>query len=88
MLIFSVKRGRKGEPKFQKSKGKPNAEVDESSPVIQAFREYQTELDSRHDKHERLVKLSRDVTIESKRIIFLLHRYSRCIHYSPYIKFQ
>ena len=31
-------------------------------------------MDKRHDKKERLVKLSRDITIESKRIIFLLHR--------------
>ena len=38
------------------------------------FQQYQTELDGSHDKRERLVKLSRDVTIQSKRIIFLLHR--------------
>ena len=31
-------------------------------------------LDARHDKHERIVKFSRDITIESKRAIFLLHR--------------
>ncbi|XP_075780851.1 translin-associated protein X isoform X1 [Pelodiscus sinensis] len=35
---------------------------------------FQLELDTRHDKYERLVKLSRDITIESKRTIFLLHR--------------
>ncbi|XP_006006876.1 translin-associated protein X isoform X3 [Latimeria chalumnae] len=35
---------------------------------------FQQELDTRHDKFERLVKLSRDITIESKRTIFLLHR--------------
>jgi len=28
----------------------------------------------RHDKRERIVKISRDITIESKRIIFALHR--------------
>ncbi|XP_060585578.1 translin-associated protein X-like [Ruditapes philippinarum] len=49
-------------------------DVDESSPVIQMFRGFQQELDQRHDKHERIVKLSRDITIESKRAIFLLHR--------------
>ena len=38
------------------------------------FSEYRGELDARHDKHERLVKLSRDTTIHSKRAIFLLHR--------------
>lgn len=45
-----------------------------SSSVIAAFRGFQQELDTKHDKYERLVKLSRDVTIESKRTIFLLHR--------------
>uniref|UniRef100_A0A3Q4HVK0 Translin-associated protein X n=1 Tax=Neolamprologus brichardi TaxID=32507 RepID=A0A3Q4HVK0_NEOBR len=35
---------------------------------------FQQELDTKHDKYERLVKISRDVTIESKRTIFLLHR--------------
>ncbi|XP_077585023.1 translin-associated protein X [Stigmatopora nigra] len=45
-----------------------------TSPVIEAFKVFQKELDTKHDKYERLVKLSRDVTIESKRTIFLLHR--------------
>ncbi|XP_062980453.1 translin-associated protein X [Elgaria multicarinata webbii] len=45
-----------------------------SSPVILSFKSFQLELDTRHDKYERLVKLSRDITIESKRTIFLLHR--------------
>ena len=31
-------------------------------------------LDMKHDKQERIVKLSRDITAESKKIIFLLHR--------------
>lgn len=51
-----------------------DASVNQSSPVIGAFRVFQKELDTKHDKHERLVKISRDVTIESKRTIFLLHR--------------
>ena len=38
------------------------------------FQQYQSELDCSHDKRERLVKLSRDITVQSKRIIFLLHR--------------
>lgn len=45
-----------------------------SSPVIAVFKVFQQELDTKHDKYERLVKISRDVTIESKRTIFLLHR--------------
>ncbi|XP_062851899.1 translin-associated protein X [Trichomycterus rosablanca] len=45
-----------------------------SSLVIDAFKVFQQELDTKHDKYEYLVKLSRDITIESKRTIFLLHR--------------
>lgn len=47
---------------------------DVSSAVNSAFKVFQQELDTKHDKHERLVKLSRDITIESKRSIFVLHR--------------
>lgn len=47
--------------------------LDDSNPVICNFRQYAAELDSKHDRHERIFKFSRDITIESKRIIFLLH---------------
>lgn len=49
-----------------------NAE-DSDNPVIQSFYKYSIELDDKHDRYERVVKLSRDITIESKRLIFLLH---------------
>lgn len=49
------------------------SEVDSNNPVIAKFQIYAAELDDKHDRHERLVKSSRDITIESKRIIFLLH---------------
>ncbi|CAG5122466.1 unnamed protein product [Candidula unifasciata] len=48
--------------------------VDVNSAVIEAFQGFQVELDTRNDTYERIVKLSRDITIESKRLIFLLHR--------------
>lgn len=48
--------------------------IDTADPVQKMFGEISLYLDSRHDKREKLVKLSRDVTIESKRIIFCLHR--------------
>lgn len=51
--------------------------INENNSVIQQFRIYSNELDAKHDKFEKLVKLSRDVTIESKRIIFLLHTLDR-----------
>lgn len=51
--------------------------IDTNSPVIKCFQQYAAELDYKHDKYERIVKLSRDITIESKRIIFLLHTLDR-----------
>jgi len=51
----------------------PN-DVDVTNPVVVQFVSYSHLLDDRHDRHERIVKMSRDITIESKRIIFALHR--------------
>lgn len=56
-----------------KQRDETAAVIDESNPVIIAFRQIALELDDKHDRYERIVKLSRDITIESKRIIFLLH---------------
>lgn len=60
------KPGKKGQP------GSPSSTA--TGPYIQMFQEYRKELDTKHDRHERIVKLSRDCTIHSKRVIFLLHR--------------
>lgn len=60
-------------PRAQRKEDKASS-VDSSSPVIIAFKSFQHELDAKHDKYERLVKLGRDITIESKRTIFVLHR--------------
>ena len=83
LCVQTAKRSRRGDGRGHRGGGKDREQsdrgkqqVDVSSPVIQAFLVYQSELDRRHDKYERLVKLSRDVTIESKRTIFLLHRIS------------
>ncbi|XP_046629004.1 translin-associated protein X [Neodiprion virginianus] len=51
--------------------------INENSLVIKQFRVYAAELDSKHDRYEAVVKLSRDITIESKRIIFLLHTFDK-----------
>ena len=40
------------------------------------FQEFRKQLDAGHDKRERLVKLSRDCTVHSKRTIFTLHQFS------------
>lgn len=47
--------------------------IDENNPIVKSFRKYADELGEKHDRYERIVKLSRDITIESKRLIFLLH---------------
>ncbi|XP_033324130.1 translin associated factor X [Megalopta genalis] len=47
--------------------------LDENSLVVQQFRVYAAELDDKHDRYERILKIGRDITIESKRIIYLLH---------------
>ncbi|XP_053314471.1 translin-associated protein X [Spea bombifrons] len=67
------KRKHENFPRSQRKEEKGNC-VDSSSPVILAFKSFQQELDAKHDKYERLVKLGRDITIESKRTIFILHR--------------
>ncbi|KAK9306033.1 hypothetical protein QLX08_003104 [Tetragonisca angustula] len=47
--------------------------MDENSLIVQQFQAYAAELDDKHDRFERIVKIGRDINIESKRIIFLLH---------------
>jgi predicted translin family RNA/ssDNA-binding protein len=44
------------------------------SEIHNLFKYCSSELDKIHDKRERIVKLSRDITVLSKRMIFALHR--------------
>ena len=74
LINFSPGKGRR-EPKRDNPRSDAPP-VDESSVIIQQFLGSQKTLDAKHDRHERLVKLSRDVTIESKRAIFLMQRIS------------
>ena len=61
-----------------KQRSSKQAQTSEAAtgPYVEMFQEYGKELDEKHDRHERIVKLSRDCTIHSKRVIFLLHRVS------------
>ncbi|XP_037294779.1 translin-associated protein X-like [Manduca sexta] len=47
--------------------------VSPDSPILLMFKDIAKRLNERQDRHERLYKLSRDITIESKRIIFQIH---------------
>ncbi|CAD6977206.1 unnamed protein product [Tilletia controversa] len=51
------------------------ASAAQSRPIGQAFAHFSTELDRFQDRRERLIKLSRDVTALSKKLIFHLHRW-------------
>jgi len=42
--------------------------------VLSVFNGFRVKIDDYNDRRERLIKISRDVTIHSKRLIFLLHR--------------
>lgn len=67
-------RGRHGNSERGRGASAELSSEEANSPVVGMFRMFACQLDSKHDRHERLVKKSRDVTIESKRIIFMLHR--------------
>ncbi|KAI8057936.1 Translin [Syncephalis plumigaleata] len=45
-----------------------------STVITQTFEQIRVSLDAHHDRRERLVKCSRDITVASKRLIFALHR--------------
>lgn len=60
--------------RVQKERSESDANM---SDISEEFLNYQKEIDARNDKAERILKIGRDVTIESKRIIFLLHRSSK-----------
>ncbi|TPX31932.1 hypothetical protein SmJEL517_g04846 [Synchytrium microbalum] len=45
-----------------------------SNEISSLFSEFREVLDDTYDRRERIIKISRDVTIYSKRLIFLLHR--------------
>lgn len=44
------------------------------NPFKARFKQYSEQLDETNERYERLVKASRDVTIQSKKVIFQLHR--------------
>ena len=45
-----------------------------NNPFMPAFLHFRAELDEHHDRRERVIKASRDVTALSKKMIFTLQR--------------
>lgn len=43
--------------------------------LLDAFAEYRAELDTHYDRRERIIKQSRDITAQSKKLIFSAHRW-------------
>ncbi|KAL9084597.1 MAG: hypothetical protein Q9159_005146 [Coniocarpon cinnabarinum] len=50
------------------------SDVAQQSPFLPYFEVFRNELDEHHDRRERIVKASRDITAASKKIIFALQR--------------
>ena len=73
MSAATRNRGRSKNKPFKKNEGRKDPEPSKYSEMFLVYRD---ELDARHDKHERLVKASRDCTIHSKRTIFTLHQFT------------
>ncbi|KAJ5464428.1 uncharacterized protein N7458_000114 [Penicillium daleae] len=48
--------------------------TESASPTISIFENFRDELDEHHDRRERIIKASRDITALSKKIIFALQR--------------
>ncbi|KAI0067817.1 Translin [Artomyces pyxidatus] len=44
------------------------------SLIASAFLSFRDDIDDHNDRRERLIKCSRDITIASKKVVFLLHR--------------
>ncbi|KAL6983293.1 hypothetical protein U1Q18_016681 [Sarracenia purpurea var. burkii] len=66
------------EAAMQSSTKRPRTMVTaESSSVKDAFGKYADYLNELNDKRERVVKASRDITINSKKVIFQVHRMSK-----------
>ncbi|KAF9876901.1 hypothetical protein CkaCkLH20_05747 [Colletotrichum karsti] len=60
------KRDRDGNMRTHEAKQKPAAPVTQFTPMFSKFRD---ELDEHHDRRERIIKASRDVTALSKKIV-------------------
>ncbi|OAG42158.1 hypothetical protein AYO21_03612 [Fonsecaea monophora] len=51
-----------------------SSQSETKSPYLPVFEAFRAQLDEHHDRRERIIKVSRDVTAQSKKIIFALQR--------------
>ncbi|RDW87121.1 translin family protein [Aspergillus mulundensis] len=59
---------------MQQSSSATMAKSEASPNILSMFEGFRDELDQHHDRRERLIKISRDITALSKKIIFSLQR--------------
>lgn len=58
-----------------------NAAMDEpSNKVLSIFGTFRDELDEHHDRRERIIKTSRDITALSKKMLVLLPAIPDCLY--------
>ena len=50
------------------------SDTNNASPYLPIFETFKAELDTHHDRRERIIKASRDITAFSKKVIFALQR--------------
>eukprot|EP01080_Neovahlkampfia_damariscottae_P012563 gene12563-6383_t len=55
---------------------KRKIDLEQESELLNYMKDISKKFDERNDKKERIYKISRDIVIQSKRIIFNLHRYN------------
>ncbi|KIM28692.1 hypothetical protein M408DRAFT_329159 [Serendipita vermifera MAFF 305830] len=48
--------------------------IESREDIVRVFDVFRAGIDERNDRRERIIKLSREITIQSKRVIFLIHR--------------
>ena len=70
---MSLKRSR-AEMEGPKSTAPATTSTETPSPFMPMFEHVRAELDEHHDRRERVIKASRDITASSKKIIFSLQR--------------
>lgn len=63
-LLMGTKRDYDGQPVTAESQ----ITMAESNPIIPIFETFRNELDEHHDRRERIIKTSRDITALSKKM--------------------
>jgi hypothetical protein len=67
---MGTKRDREGQPVDLNPKDTvmAEAEVEPARPILSIFENFRDELDEHHDRRERIIKKSRDITALSKKM--------------------